>query len=116
MRKAGHRHFLVPARQCQAEHLVGGLGVGFKELVEVPHAEQEQHIGMLGFRIAVLLHHGGGHGATRAFIFKRINSEVYDMRFIDAKMQAASSRQSRQRNDEGVGCLQILDEFLVGRQ
>jgi len=29
-------------------------------------AKSEQHIGMLGFRIAVLLHHGGGHGDTSA--------------------------------------------------
>ena len=45
-----------------AKAATGGFGVGFEEFVKVPHAKEEQHVRMLRFGIAVLLHHGGGHG------------------------------------------------------
>ena len=61
VRKPGHRNDLVPARQRQAEDLRDELGVVVEELVEIAHAKEQQHAGMLVLGILILLHDGSGH-------------------------------------------------------
>ena len=50
---------LPPAGQRDVHQLGGPARVVEEEFVKVPHAVEEQHIGMLGLDAQVLLHHGG---------------------------------------------------------
>ena len=59
MREPGHRDRLVPAGQRQTEHPRRQLRIIVKQLIEVSHAEQEQHARMALLGIPILLHHGG---------------------------------------------------------
>ena len=62
-RNAGHGDGfaagLPAAGQRDVHQLGGAAGVIEKELVEIPHSVEEQHIGMPGLDAQVLLHHGG---------------------------------------------------------
>jgi len=64
--KARHRDRVFPlvaAGERQPQHAGRRLGVVVKQLVEVPHAKQQQRIAADGLGVFVLLHHGsGGHG------------------------------------------------------
>ena len=64
VREAGHRDGLVAAGQRQAEHAGGELGVVVEQLVEVAHAEQQEHAGMAFLGLPVLLHHRSGHAES----------------------------------------------------
>ena len=62
VRHAGHGDGLVAfaaGGEGEAEDARGGLGVVVEHLVEVPHAEEQDHARVLGFDLQVLAHHGG---------------------------------------------------------
>ena len=63
--KPGHRDGLVPAGQRQAQHAGGHLGVVVEELVEVAHAEEQQHARVPVLGLPVLLHHRRRHEWVR---------------------------------------------------
>src|SRR5262245_51277645 len=56
VRKTGHRQRPVPRGQRQTEQLVGGFRVVTKHLIEIPHAEEEQHVWMPLLGRTVLVH------------------------------------------------------------
>ena len=73
---ARHHHWLpgrlAPARQRNVQQARGFFGVGIKQLVKIPHAVQQQCVGVPGFQAQVLLHHRGvlfGFGAHRCNTF-----------------------------------------------
>ena len=57
MRKARHGNGLVAAGQRQPEHACRHLRIAVKQLIEVSHAEQQEHAGMAVLGFPVLLHH-----------------------------------------------------------
>ena len=58
-RDAGHRDGAVALGQREAEDARAEFGVVLEQLVEVAVAEQDEHPGVLGLRVPVLLHHAG---------------------------------------------------------
>lgn len=56
--EAGHGHRLVSRRERQAQRLRRRLGIAVVQLVEVAHAEEQQHAGVLFLGVTILLHEG----------------------------------------------------------
>jgi hypothetical protein len=64
-----HADWLAGRRAARGERdveeLRGALGVAVEELVEIPHAVEEQHVGVARLEGEVLLHHRGMGGGRR---------------------------------------------------
>ena len=69
VRHAGHFDGLAvdlaAGGERDIEQAGGFFGVGEEELVEVAHAVEQEFVGVLGFDVEILLHHGG-YGAFAA--------------------------------------------------
>ena len=95
-RHAGHRNRC--ARRCPAlrernvEQLRATTRIVVEHLVEVAHAVEEQHVGMLGLDAQVLLHHGGviGHGGGGG----RFRRKVRNHDFVLSTSQEQTARQA----------------------
>jgi len=55
-------------RQRDVEQLGGARGIFMEQLVEIPHAVEQQHVGMLCLDAQVLLHHRRVNGFFDFFI------------------------------------------------
>ena len=76
VRHAGHRdrlsRRLTSRRQRDIEQLRRPTGVVVEKFIEIPHAVEQQHVGMLALDAEVLLHHGRMFGAGR-FVDGRVH-------------------------------------------
>ena len=58
------------------------LGVVVEQLVEVAHAEEQQHAGMAVLGLPVLLHHGGVVACHNLSVPKNLRRIIYEPQYI----------------------------------
>ena len=67
----GDRFFFIPRRQRNIQNRGRSLRILKKHFIEIPHAEEEKTVRVLGFPLCILFQHGGHlhtirklHGST----------------------------------------------------